>query len=364
MRKLSMLTATAALVAAFGAQSAQAASPIVDGTIGASEYAHSVVVDRTDDLGGVYDQGSTGTFMGGFINCHDDWELFWDFDATHIYLGADPLGAGSNCADTSMSMQFIAIEGDPNVATVDCTGTFFSNNLHNFHFAYGCSGGVFTGPSEFMAEGEGVPPSSTWTSAQNAISTTITPIEWKIPRADLNKFGDTTYTGDLQCVWFKVSAFDSRSVDYTTGPGARTIWLKFDPSQSSCTDAPIFGGVGFGPPMENGPVAVKKNRVLPLTCELLDDQGFPVVGGEITALPVLQVLYTPISGPAVDVTDDALSAGHGTDGNQFEFDGTMWRFNLKTKNYSAEGTYAISMISGDTSEYKIDPTCTGSFVIN
>ena len=90
----------------------------------------------------------------------------------------------------------------------------------------------------------------------------------------------------------------------------------------------------------------------------------PLRPGEITPQPVLQVVFTPISGPAVDVTGDALSAGHGTDGNQFEFDGTMWRFNLKIKNYSAEGTYAVSMVSGDTSEYVIDPACTGSFVID
>ena len=68
-------------------------------------------------------------------------------------------------------------------------------------------------------------------------------------------------------------------------------------------------------------------------------------------------------GPA-DVTDAALSAGQGTDGNQFEFDGTTWRFNLKIKNYTAPGTYTVSMVSGDSDEYVIDPVCTGSFVID
>ncbi len=130
------------------------------------------------------------------------------------------------------------------------------------------------------------------------------------------------------------------------------------------SSAPTFSGVGFGPPMDNGPVAVKKNRVLPLKCELLDDQSDPVTDGDITAAPVLQVVFTPIVGDAVDVTGDALSAGQGTDGNQFEFDGTIWRFNLKIKNYTAPGTYEVSMVSGDSDEYVIDPTCTGSFVID
>ena len=58
-------------------------------------------------------------------------------------------------------------------------------------------------------------------------------------------------------------------------------------------------------------------------------------------------------------------AGAGTEGNQFEFLDSKWQFNLKTKNYTAEGTYTTTMESGDTSEYVIaDPTCTGMFVIN
>ena len=69
--------------------------------------------------------------------------------------------------------------------------------------------------------------------------------------------------------------------------------------------------------------------------------------------------------PAEDVTDDALSAGAGTDGNQFELLDSKWQFNLKTKNYTAAGSYTTTMKSGDTDEYVIDdPTCTGVFVIN
>jgi len=47
----------------------------------------------------------------------------------------------------------------------------------------------------------------------------------------------------------------------------------------------------------------------------------------------------------VDVNDDAFPAGQGTEGNQFEFSGDRWGFNLKTKNYSSPGTYTISMLS-------------------
>ena len=45
-------------------------------------------------------------------------------------------------------------------------------------------------------------------------------------------------------------------------------------------------------------------------CELLDDQNALVTDGDITGPPVLNVAFTPISGPADDVTDLALPAGH------------------------------------------------------
>jgi hypothetical protein len=38
-----------------------------------------------------------------------------------------------------------------------------------------------------------------------------------------------------------------------------------------------------------------------------------------------------------------------------------WHFNLKTKEYTAAGTYTITMVSGDNSEYIVDPTCEAVF---
>ena len=75
------------------------------------------------------------------------------------------------------------------------------------------------------------------------------------------------------------------------------------------------------------------------------------------------MLFDSGIGDAIDVTSDALPAGHGSEGNQFEFASDRWRFNLKTQNYSAAGTYTLSVVSGDSSEYVIAPNCEGSFVI-
>jgi hypothetical protein len=131
-----------------------------------------------------------------------------------------------------------------------------------------------------------------------------------------------------------------------------------------CEEIMAISCVGFESPMASGPVTVKKNRVLPLKAQLLNTESNNVTDSDIAA-PVLQVLYNSgTGGDPVDVTDVALHAGEGTDGNQFVFtDDLKWQFNLKTKNYAAQGTYTISMVTGDGSEYRIDPMCEAKFVI-
>ncbi len=131
----------------------------------------------------------------------------------------------------------------------------------------------------------------------------------------------------------------------------------------ACEIVRVISCVGFEPPVANGPVKVKKNRVIPFKADLFELDGTPVTDLDIVAQPVVQVLFDSGVGPATDVTDDALSAGQGTNGNEFEFNNSKWAFNLQTKNYSAAGTYTVSMVSGDGDEYIIHPACEGTFVI-
>jgi hypothetical protein len=128
--------------------------------------------------------------------------------------------------------------------------------------------------------------------------------------------------------------------------------------------APTFSCVGFEPPMAVGPVTVRGNRAMPLKAVVVDSDGFEISDLDVSAPPVIQVAFEGIGGSSVvDVTGDAVPVGMGTDGNEFEYnlaDG-VWQFNLKTKNYTAEGTYTITMVSGDASEYTIDPACQAAF---
>lgn len=149
---------------------------------------------------------------------------------------------------------------------------------------------------------------------------------------------------------------------YNRGLTSSEIAAIYNAGSAGMCKAPHLVCQGFEPPMDNGPVTVKKNRVLPFKATLLKGSA-PVTNLDIVAPPVIQVLYNSGIGDAIDVTDYALPAGQGTEGNQFEFDGTWWHFNLETKKYTAAGTYTVSMVSGDATEYVIDPTCTAQFVI-
>jgi hypothetical protein len=137
----------------------------------------------------------------------------------------------------------------------------------------------------------------------------------------------------------------------------------------SCLVPPVpqLSCVGFEPPMDSGPVTVRGNkRSLPMKGHLYDN-GDMVTDQDISAPPVIQVLFqSGTGGQAIDVTEEALAANESTDGNQFfcTEDG-KWRFNLKVdkKTWSAPGTYLIYMDTGDDTEYTIDPKCQASFEI-
>lgn len=129
---------------------------------------------------------------------------------------------------------------------------------------------------------------------------------------------------------------------------------------------PYYSCVGFESPVDNSPVTVKgKNRAIPFKAEL-EKNGTPITNLNIIAAPVIQVIYDsglPGEEPE-DVTEGALPAGQGTEGNEFVFtDEGKWQFNLKLTNYSAVGTYTVKMLSGDDKEYEIAPTCEAEFLI-
>ena len=127
--------------------------------------------------------------------------------------------------------------------------------------------------------------------------------------------------------------------------------------------APLLSCSGFESPVSDTPVMVKKNRVLPFKARLQNQDLQYIDDIGLIYPPVIQVYFSSEVGEATDVTDEALAAGAGSEGNQFEFIDDQWQFNFKTKNYNAAGTYTVEMITGDDAEYVIEPTCSGTFIV-
>lgn len=133
---------------------------------------------------------------------------------------------------------------------------------------------------------------------------------------------------------------------------------------SAAATVPTYTCNGFQSPLANGPVKVKKNRVLPVKAQLFNDTEM-MTDANIVSPPVIQVTYqSSVESDPIDVTNDAYAVGFGTDGNIFEYNvaDECWQYNLKTSNYTSPGTYTITMESGKDSEYLVN-TCSALFVI-
>lgn len=124
---------------------------------------------------------------------------------------------------------------------------------------------------------------------------------------------------------------------------------------------PTLACEGFQPPLDDHVSVNKPNRVLPLRMNLFDDLGNFLTGSDIVANPVVQVTYDGAYEGEADL-DSVETAGRGDDGNMFVFDDPYWGFNMKTRGL-ASGQYTLSVVSGDLTEYVIEPACEVSLTI-
>ena len=160
---------------------------------------------------------------------------------------------------------------------------------------------------------------------------------------------------------FDQARLDLNFVNWGESPLSTIVSGYFE----SLTQVPITTCSGFYAPMDSHPVRVKKNRVLPLKIELFDAFGSELTDSDLLKAPVVEITRSSNNSlEPVDVSDDALAAGLGTDGNEFEYtDYGYWQFNLKTSSYSAAGTYTVKVLSGDEWSYTLGSECSTSFTI-
>lgn len=130
---------------------------------------------------------------------------------------------------------------------------------------------------------------------------------------------------------------------------------------------PTYSCTGFQSPFNVSLMLAKKtNRAIPLKLQLFDGSNNLVTPATLgtAASPVVNVSYSSGASNAIDESALLNPLGQSSSGNQFSFDPTtqIWWFNLATTNFSAQGTYTVTLQSGDTSKYQVSPQCSGTFV--
>lgn len=132
------------------------------------------------------------------------------------------------------------------------------------------------------------------------------------------------------------------------------------------TYAPPIACSGFEAPF-NTSITLPKNskRAIPLIITLTDQNNAVVTPTSLNAAaPTVVVNYSSTSGTSTYIdTAELLPEGQSSTGNQFTFNtaNNTWQFNLNTANFTAPGTYTVSVASGDGSQYAVSPACSQTF---
>ncbi len=123
--------------------------------------------------------------------------------------------------------------------------------------------------------------------------------------------------------------------------------------------------MGFDAPFDDGPVTGKGR--LSISAELLDTDSVPVTDDGIVAAPVAQVLFNAVPSNVlpIDVTGHRMGQSRNGLGNRFFYSDkkNKWIHGILTNKFTAPGTYTITMVSGDDSEYVIEPTCKVLYIV-
>ena len=124
--------------------------------------------------------------------------------------------------------------------------------------------------------------------------------------------------------------------------------------------------IGFDAPLDDYPVTIKGRRpALPLRATLEFEDETLVTDIDITKPPVAQVYFDSAEDDqAMDITSDLVRSITPDEGNEFLFTpGGVWQYILGLDDYSASGTYTVTMESGDTDDYDFNQECMTQFIV-
>ena len=176
-----------------------------------------------------------------------------------------------------------------------------------------------------------------------------------LPAVPMNLSVDTTTPAGFSFMYDSVATPPTWTPDTASNYGIR----------ASVHLVPALTCRGFLPPLGHTVTMKKGGRTLPLKAFLFDSAGAPVTQGLLAALPAVQLLYASEAGAEpIDVTSAVAPAGRSNRGLAFRSTSEgMLIYNLKTKKNFPPGTYTVLMGSGEGTGYVVEPTCTGTFVI-
>ena len=247
--------------------------------------------------------------------------------------------------------------------------------------AYHASSGYTPPMTLVIFEGTGAPGSPSWSMR------TLDELPYRglpVGAADLDDDGhlDIFVGGSSGALGFRAYRGDGQgdftaaeTVPYTYGVGSRNSFSVvdfngdgtsdiiatrhtlgvYDPSQGFVIlyRTPVLSCAGFEAPLNAGSITVKGKRVLPLKAQISGETGQTLA--TLVPAPTVRVMFAPAGGgDAVDVSPSGA----------FAYIDGKWRYDLKTADFTAAGSYTVSMLSADATKYLVQPTCTATFVIN
>lgn len=179
------------------------------------------------------------------------------------------------------------------------------------------------------------------------------PVDFPTDTVEISSYVGGTLTGNLS----DGNEF-SRLIDTRIAPVGGLFLV-------STPNVPNLSCEGFFSPFDAPKTINKKAKgTIPVKMELIDELWQAVLGGDLVAPPVINVMFDGQTYGDGSTDDVALeSVGSANDGNEFTFNDAeqIWQYNLGTKQFSGSGTYIVTVKSGDQNEYTISPTCTQVF---
>ena len=189
-------------------------------------------------------------------------------------------------------------------------------------------------------------------------------LDWlTVPAGDSNSGGNNVAYDAADNIIF-AGEFDG-PITFSSGGATASLtrpfgWGQFLARFKPQSEVRAVACMGFESPADRDLLVRRANRVIPLSITLLDGNQF-VTGGEI-APPLVSRAYQGSGNLASGELEELNYRGEGDDGNRFLADGSGWVFNLSTSGFS-KGTHTITVGSGDSSQYVVEPTCSVQVVI-